>query len=123
MSLLGRPSCALDDDNSYRATVLCKIQDVEVEIHANIKFLVELADGEFDEIIAYGTLCECIEDLEDADISLEERYGPLRKSFEIKVPLKYPARIIRDPCTMYYCYGMMVLKLMNHSKWSLKMTQ
>jgi hypothetical protein len=41
--------------------------------HANIKFLVELGDGEFDEIVAYGTLCECIEDLEDDAISPEEK--------------------------------------------------
>jgi hypothetical protein len=47
----------LDYGNSYQATVLCKIQDLEAENHAIIKFLVELGDGEFDEIIAYGTLC------------------------------------------------------------------
>ena len=80
----------LDDGNSYRATVLRKIQDLEAENHANIKFLVELGDGKFDEIIAYGTLCECIEDLEDDDISPEEKVwtfkdiighqGPLKKS-------------------------------------------
>jgi hypothetical protein len=43
----------LDDGTSYRATV---IQDLDVENHSNIKFLVELSDGKFDEIIAYGTL-------------------------------------------------------------------
>jgi hypothetical protein len=42
----------LDDGNSYRATVLRKILDLEVENHANIKFLVEIGDVEFDEIIA-----------------------------------------------------------------------
>ena len=51
----------VDDGNSYRATVLCKIQDHDAENHANIKFLIELGDSECDEIIAYGTLCECIE--------------------------------------------------------------
>jgi hypothetical protein len=49
--------CTLDDGNSYRATVLRKIQDLEAENHANIKFLVELGDGKVDEIIANGTLC------------------------------------------------------------------
>jgi hypothetical protein len=44
-------------DASYRATVLCIIQDLDAENHANIKFLVELGDGEFDEIIVYGILC------------------------------------------------------------------
>jgi hypothetical protein len=47
----------LDDGIRYRATVLRKIQDLEAENHVNIKFLVELGDGKFDEIIAYGTLC------------------------------------------------------------------
>jgi hypothetical protein len=47
----------LDAGTSYRATMLRKIQDLDAENHANIKFLVELGDGEFDEIIAYGTLC------------------------------------------------------------------
>jgi hypothetical protein len=80
----------LDDGQSYRATVVRKIQDHDAENHANIKFLVELGDGAFDEIIAYGTLCDCIEDLEDEDISSEHKswtftdvighQGPLRKS-------------------------------------------
>jgi hypothetical protein len=48
--------CTLDDGSNYRATVLRKIQDLDAENHANIKFLVELGDGEFNEIIAYGTL-------------------------------------------------------------------
>jgi hypothetical protein len=41
-----------------------KIQDDEAANHASIKFLVELGDGAFDKIMAYDTLCECIEELE-----------------------------------------------------------
>jgi hypothetical protein len=80
----------LDDGQSYRATVVRNIQDHDAENHDNNKFLVELGDGAFDEIIAYGTLCECIEDLEDEDISSEHKawtftdvighQGRLRKS-------------------------------------------
>jgi hypothetical protein len=80
----------LDDGKSYRATIVRKIQDLDAENHTNIKFLVELGDGAFDEIMAYGTLCECIEDLEDEDLSSDHKVwtftdvighqGPLRKS-------------------------------------------
>jgi pyruvate dehydrogenase complex dehydrogenase (E1) component len=63
----------LDDSTSYRATVLRKIQDRDTETHAKIKFLVELGDGEFDEIVAYSALCECIYYLEDDKVSPEEK--------------------------------------------------
>jgi hypothetical protein len=63
----------LDDGTSYRATVLWKIQDLDAENHANIKFLVKLGDGEFDDIIVYGTLCKCIEDLEDEYVSPKDK--------------------------------------------------
>jgi hypothetical protein len=63
----------LDDGTSYRATVLHKIQDLDAENHANIKFMVELGDGKFDAKLAYGTLSECIEDPEDEYISPEDK--------------------------------------------------
>jgi hypothetical protein len=63
----------LDDGKSYRATIVRKIQDLDTENHANVKFLVVLGDGACDEIIAYGTLCKCIEYLEDEDLTSEEK--------------------------------------------------
>jgi hypothetical protein len=63
----------LDDGNSYHATIMRKIQDLEAENHAHFKFLVEKGDGAFDEIMAYGTLCECIEDLEDEDLISDQK--------------------------------------------------
>jgi hypothetical protein len=48
----------LDDGTSYRAKILRKIQDHNAESHNKIKFLVELGDGDFDEIISYNTLCD-----------------------------------------------------------------
>ena len=77
----------LDDGNSYRATLLLKIQDHETENHANIKFLVELGDSKFDEIIAYGTLCKCIEDHEDDDISPEVKVWTLKDIIGHQDPL------------------------------------
>jgi hypothetical protein len=79
-----------DNGKYYRATIVRKIQYVDAENHANIKLLVELGDGAFNEINAYGTLCECSEDLEDEDLTSEQKdwtltdfighQGPLRKS-------------------------------------------
>jgi hypothetical protein len=78
----------LDDGNSYRATVLRKIQDFEAETHAKIKFLVELGDRKFDEIITYGTPCVCIEDLEDDNISPEEKVWTITDIIGHQGPLK-----------------------------------
>ena len=87
-------------------------------------FLVELGDGKFDEIISYGTLCKCIEDLEDDNISPEEKVWTFKDVIGHQGPLKKSHKDYKGSMyTMFYCYGMMVLKRMNHSKWSLKMTQ
>jgi hypothetical protein len=64
--LIGKLSVRdLDDGNSYYAKVVRKIIDQDSENHANIKFLVELGDGEFDEIITYYKLCDILSNLED----------------------------------------------------------
>ena len=47
--------CTLDDDNSCKATILCKIKDHEAENHENIKFPVELGNIEPHEIIGTTT--------------------------------------------------------------------
>jgi hypothetical protein len=80
--------CILDDDTSYRATVICEIQYLNAETHANIKFLVDLGDDEFDEIIAYGTLYKCIYDLEDEDVSPEDKVWTFKDNFGHQGPLK-----------------------------------
>jgi hypothetical protein len=67
--LLGKTFvCILDDGKSCCAT---KIQDHNAENHYRIKFLVELGDCAFDKIMANDTLCECIEDLEDEDLTIK----------------------------------------------------
>ena len=78
----------IDDDTSYKATVLRKIQDHEAHNHANIKFLVELGDGAFDEIISYNTLCECIEQLEDEKIDSAEKVWTFKEILGHQGPLK-----------------------------------
>jgi hypothetical protein len=111
----------LEDGNNYKATVLRKIQDHEAENHTNIKFLVELGDGEFDEIIGYNTLCECIEDLEDEKIEPEDKMWTFKEVLAHQGPLKKMTRTTKGLCTMLKSYGMMVQKLMNHLKWLSKM--
>jgi hypothetical protein len=74
-----------------------KIQDHDAKDNANIKLLVELGDGEFDEIIVYGTLCKCFEDLEDENLTSDHKVciftdvighqGPLRKSHKYWISL------------------------------------
>jgi hypothetical protein len=51
----------MDDGNTYRAQIIQKILDCDAENHQNIKFLVKLGDGDFDEIITYNTLSKIIE--------------------------------------------------------------
>ena len=110
----------LDNGNNYKATVLRKIQDQEAENHSNIKFLIELGDGEFDEIIGYNTLCECIEDLEDEDIEPEEKVwtfkevlahqGPLKKSDKDYKGSLYNVKILWDDGSETYEPLEMVIK-------------
>jgi hypothetical protein len=67
-----------------------KIQDDEAENHQNIKFLVEIGEGKFDEIITYNTLSNIIEEQQDAVIdddekkwtytSIKDHQGPLKQN-------------------------------------------
>jgi hypothetical protein len=52
----------INDGSSYFTTVLRKIQDHEDE---NDVKTYELGHGAFNEIMAYSTVCECIEDIKD----------------------------------------------------------
>jgi hypothetical protein len=72
--LLGRSFVrTLDDGRSSRATILRKIQDMDNENHKEIKFLVGLDDGEFDEIVSYNKLCNLIEELGEEALAPEDR--------------------------------------------------
>jgi hypothetical protein len=80
----------LDDGKNYQVKVVRRIQDHDADFHKNIKFLVELGDGEYDEIITYNKLCDTIETQEDQEIhpeeprwtfsSLEGHKGPIREA-------------------------------------------
>ena len=62
----------LDDGKSYRAKVIRKMLDQDAENHQNIKFLLEIGDGKFDEIIGYNLLCDLIETQEDEVVNPTE---------------------------------------------------
>jgi hypothetical protein len=62
---------------------------IEAENHNKIKFLVEISDGDFDEIISYDTLCDLVENQNDDIIeeektwnfkSIQGQQGPLKKN-------------------------------------------
>jgi hypothetical protein len=80
---------SLDDGRNYRAKVIRKIQDHDADCHKQIKFLVKIGEGQYDEIMAYHKLCDYIDTQEDQDINQEEprwafsfievHVGPIKK--------------------------------------------
>jgi Reverse transcriptase (RNA-dependent DNA polymerase) len=51
----------MDDGQKYRARVVQKILDKDAENHQNIKFLLQIGEGKFDEIITYNELNDIVE--------------------------------------------------------------
>jgi hypothetical protein len=47
-----------------KAQVIKKINDLDAAEHINIKFLIDVADGAYEDIIGYVTLCDLIEEQE-----------------------------------------------------------
>jgi hypothetical protein len=58
----------MDDGRKFRATVARKILDTDAANHQKIKFLVEMSNGELDEIIAYNELSNIIEDQHEKEL-------------------------------------------------------
>ena len=58
----------MDDGSKYRATVARQIVDTDAANHQAIKFLVEMSNGQLDEIIAYNELSDIIEDQHEAEL-------------------------------------------------------
>ncbi len=59
--LLNRTFLHKVDGQRMRARVLQKIIDIDVHNHQDIKFLLEIGAGKFDEIIAYNELSDLVE--------------------------------------------------------------
>jgi len=76
-----------EDGRKFRATVVRKIQDIDDSNRKTLRFLVELGDGEVDEIIEHNVLSDLIErqlstDADDPDrlwciTSIAGHQGPL----------------------------------------------
>jgi hypothetical protein len=58
----------MDDGTKFRATVARKIVDTDAANHKAIKFLVEMSNGQLDEIIAYNELSDIIEDQHETEL-------------------------------------------------------
>ncbi|MEL7079570.1 MAG: reverse transcriptase domain-containing protein, partial [Cyanobacteria bacterium J06582_2] len=78
----------LDDGQKVRATVVRKILDKEAEDHQNIKFLLEIGEGGFDEIIGYGELSQIFSDLHDAEAAAEDRAWVYKAILDHQGPLR-----------------------------------
>ena len=88
--LLGRTFVReMEDDKKFRAIVVQKILDSDAENHKDLKFLVEIGEGGYDEIISYGELSQLIEDMVERESDPDHHYaykgiiahqGPLQSS-------------------------------------------
>jgi hypothetical protein len=58
-------STLYDEGSTHRVTVLRKIKYHDAVNHTKFNFLFDIGHGKLDEKIAYGILCQFIEDLED----------------------------------------------------------
>ena len=66
--LLGQTFIKQDDDgNNYRTKVVKRILDRDSENHQNIKFLVEIGEGKYEEILTYNEISNMIDEQEEAD--------------------------------------------------------
>ena len=61
--LLGKSFLTTDmDGNKFKATIIKKIQDKEAATHQDLKFLIDVADGAYEDIMGYTEVCDAIEE-------------------------------------------------------------
>jgi hypothetical protein len=82
-----------------------KIKDIDAENHAIIKFLVELGDGAFYEILLMALYSNVLKTLRMKTSPLNKRSGFLMMPLDIKVHSESPTRTgedlsINDPVTL-----------------------
>jgi hypothetical protein len=64
----------MDDGRKFRAKVARQIIDNDAANHKAIKFLVEMSNGQLDEIIAYNELSDIIEQQHEAELHAPDDY-------------------------------------------------
>jgi hypothetical protein len=74
--LLNRTFLHGADGQRMRARVVRKIMDNDAHNHQNVKFLLEIGAGEFDEIIAYKKLSDLVERQVDAELNNDDMFQP-----------------------------------------------
>ena len=81
----------MDDGQNYRARVVRKIIDKDAENHQHIKFLIEIGEGKFDEIITYNELNDIVE-RQSEEVLEEERSWAYKSIKDHQGPLnsKHP---------------------------------
>jgi heat shock protein HspQ len=83
--------CDTPDGRKFRASVARKILDNDAANHQKIYFLVEMSNGELNEIIAYNELSNIIEDRHNQELNepklatwsfkgINDHQGPLQQS-------------------------------------------
>ena len=55
----------IGDGKAYKAKVVRQIMDKEAEDRKQVKFLIEIGDGELEELISYHELADIIEKQEE----------------------------------------------------------
>ena len=87
--LLGQTFIQQDDDGiNYSAKVVKRINDKDSANHQNIKFLVEIGEGKYEEILTYNEISNLIEEQESTDdgdrrwtfTDILEHQGPINQN-------------------------------------------
>jgi Reverse transcriptase (RNA-dependent DNA polymerase) len=78
----------LNDGKDYRAKVIRKIQDDDAANNQKIKFLVEVGDGKYDEILTYNTLSDIIEQQQETEMDAAEKKWTFTSIKDHQGPLK-----------------------------------
>ena len=77
-----------EDGQTLRAKVLKHLNEWDKDNHAEIKFSVEVGDGEFDKIIAYNELSDLIERQHEAEAKGEMNFWAFEDIISHQGPLK-----------------------------------
>jgi len=99
-----------------RAKIVKHLNERDKDNHAQIKFLVEVGDGEFDEIIAYNELSDLIERQHEAEAKGEMNVWTFKDIVSHQGPLKPNDNVTRVCRSTFLFSGKMVVKCMSRSQ-------
>jgi hypothetical protein len=76
------------DGQKMRAKIVRQLITLEDQVHEKLKFLVELGESEFDELITYHELCDIVERQEAPTNNDEAAFTPFHAIIDHQGPLK-----------------------------------